>query len=83
MFVYFRRKERDMRERFTFFIGLFLFFVVFNAQSQEKKELTLEDLYVKGSFYGRSVRGIKWMNDGAYYTSLKTNRENGARYVIK
>jgi len=58
------------------------FFVVFNVVSQAKKELTLEDFFVKRSLYGRSVCGIKWMNDGAYYTSLKTNIENGAKYVI-
>lgn len=38
-----------------------------------QKQITVEDIYSKGTFRSKSVYGINWMNDGRYYTALKNN----------
>src|SRR5690606_3955142 len=38
--------------------------------AQEKKAVSLEDVFKKGTFNQKSVGGINWMKDGQYYTSL-------------
>ncbi|MCH7415480.1 S9 family peptidase [Belliella sp. R4-6] len=52
-----------------------------SASAQEKKKITLEDVFKSNSFSAKSVYGINWMNDGQYYSSL--NRSNGAPSVVK
>ncbi|MTI29694.1 S9 family peptidase [Xanthovirga aplysinae] len=49
--------------------------------SQEKREVTLEDVFKKGIFRQKSVSGINWMKDGRFYTSLEHTKK--ADYVIK
>lgn len=41
------------------------------ATAQEK--ITIEDIFQKGTFSQRSVYGIRWMNDGQFYTSRDGN----------
>ncbi len=38
-----------------------------------QKQITVEDIYAKGTFRSKSVYGIKWMNDGSYYSALENN----------
>ncbi|MCB0494761.1 MAG: DPP IV N-terminal domain-containing protein [Cyclobacteriaceae bacterium] len=38
-----------------------------------QKQITVEDIYGKGTFRSRSVYGINWMNDGRYYSALRGN----------
>ncbi|MCC2545871.1 S9 family peptidase [Hymenobacter sp. BT175] len=40
------------------------------AQAQQKPDITLEDIWTKGTFAARSVPGFNWMLDGRYYSSL-------------
>lgn len=40
-----------------------------NAQ----KEITVADIYKKGTFSQKSVYGINWMKDGRYYSALEGN----------
>ncbi len=40
------------------------------AQAQQKQNITLEDIWQKGTFQARSVPGFDWMRDGRYYSSL-------------
>jgi dipeptidyl-peptidase 4 len=40
------------------------------AYAQEKKDITLEDIWKKGTFRQKSVYNVNWMNDGNFYTSL-------------
>jgi len=40
------------------------------AVAQQKQNITLEDIWQKGTFAARSVPGFDWMNDGRYYASL-------------
>lgn len=41
---------------------------VFSAYGQGKK-IELADIYGKGTFRAKSVSGVRWMNDGRYYSS--------------
>ncbi|MGB3181521.1 MAG: S9 family peptidase [Cyclobacteriaceae bacterium] len=54
------------------------------AVAQDKAPLTLEDIFLSGSFSQRYVRGINWMKDGRYYTSLETrdSADNVVKYDI-
>ena len=36
----------------------------------QNKKITLEDLFIKGTFREQTVRGLRSMNDGDYYTTL-------------
>lgn len=36
-----------------------------------QNEITVEDIYVKGTFRSKSVYGIRWMNDGRFYSALE------------
>ncbi|GAB3299515.1 S9 family peptidase [Hymenobacter tenuis] len=38
--------------------------------AQQKQNITLEDIWQKGTFQARSVPGFNWMKDGRYYSSL-------------
>jgi dipeptidyl-peptidase-4 len=49
--------------------------------AQEKKSITLEDVFKKNVFAQKSVYGINWMKDGQFYSSLK--REGNQVKVVK
>lgn len=38
-----------------------------------QKQITVEDFTSNNIFSAKSVRGIRWMNDGQYYSALKNN----------
>ena len=38
-----------------------------------QKQITVDDIYVNGTFRQASVRGINWMNDGRYYSAQSGN----------
>ncbi|MBT9392989.1 S9 family peptidase [Hymenobacter sp. NST-14] len=40
------------------------------AQAQQKQNITLEDIWQKGTFAAKSVPGFNWMKDGRFYSSL-------------
>jgi len=54
-------------------ILLLLSFVLFtiSVNAQEKKNISLEDIWKNYSFMPRSVRGINSLSDGIHYTSIK------------
>ena len=56
----------------------FLFFIIFIAQSltltAQKKNITLEEIWAKGTFRSQSVQNINWMKDGAYYSALENGK---------
>jgi dipeptidyl-peptidase-4 len=49
--------------------------VIFNisAIAQQTTKITLEDLFVKGTFSSKSVDGLRSLNDGIHYTTLENN----------
>lgn len=48
-----------------------------SLQAQSTQNITLEDIFVKGTFRAQSVSGLRSMNDGEHYTTL----ENGNQIV--
>ncbi|MGI9545131.1 MAG: S9 family peptidase [Cyclobacteriaceae bacterium] len=50
--------------------------------SQNKRPIALEDIFSNATFYQRSVRGIRWMPDGPFYTALGTTEE-GNQQLLK
>ena len=50
-----------------------LIFLLISASLYAQKQITIEDLYQKGTFNSESVYGINWMQDGRFYTSQQGN----------
>jgi dipeptidyl-peptidase-4 len=61
------------------FIGILL---VFSTGANAQKKITLEDIYKNNVFSINSIRGLTWMKDGDYYTSLESS-EDGKQDIIK
>lgn len=61
-------------------VSLFLVFGAVSASAQEKKNFELEDLYQRGTFYARSVRGMNSMKDGKTYASFEKGQLNIYNY---
>ncbi|WP_266203750.1 S9 family peptidase [Pontibacter kalidii] len=55
----------------------------FVAQAQQKKDITLEDIYQNGTFRAKSVYGVNWMNDGRYYSSQVADEKNKVYDIVK
>lgn len=53
------------------------------ANGQEKQTPTLEDIFQKQVFSQSTVRGINWMKDGRYYTSLRPNPSSNTQDIVK
>src|SRR5690606_33523677 len=51
------------------------------ATAQEKKKLTLEDIFKNNIFSPKSVYGINWMADGQFYSSLVSDQ--AADFILK
>lgn len=62
---------------FAILISMLVF--VTPGWTQDKKTVSLEDVFKKGTFNQKSVGGINWMKDGQYYTSLVS--DNGSKVV--
>lgn len=62
---------------------LILLFFINSAFAQTKKDITLDDIFKKGTFATKSVRGLRSMNDGKTYVSIETDEKTGLRYVAK
>ncbi|WP_018476508.1 S9 family peptidase [Pontibacter roseus] len=67
----------------TNLLAAFLLCFAFVAQAQQKKEVTLEDIYRKGTFSAKSVYGVNWMNDGRYYSSQVADEKNGVTDIVR
>ncbi|MBQ8957632.1 MAG: DPP IV N-terminal domain-containing protein [Bacteroidales bacterium] len=57
-------------------ISLFLVLGTISASAQEKKNFELEDLYQRGTFYAKSIRGMNSMKDGKSYASFEKGQLN-------
>lgn len=64
-------------------LAAMLLFFAFVAQAQQKKDITLEDIYKKGTFRSQSVYGVNWMNDGRYYSSQVPDATNKVYDIVK
>lgn len=53
---------------------IFFVFLVFSVNTFAQKEITIEDIWQQYTFFGKSVPGFNFQNDGKYYTRLENNR---------
>lgn len=58
---------------------LWCMFTSIGLQGQQKKPITLEDVFKSSTFSHKAVYGINWMKNGNYYSSL--SRDGGAKVV--
>ena len=61
-------------------VSLFLAIGTLSASAQEKKNFELEDLYMRPTFYAKSVRGMNSMKDGKTYASFEKGQLNIYNY---
>ena len=61
-------------------LSMFLIIGTFSASAQEKKNFELEDLYMRPTFYAKSVRGMNSMKDGKTYASFEKGQLNIYNY---
>ena len=61
-------------------VSLFLVFGAISASAQEKKNFDLEDLYMRPTFYAKSVRGMNSMKDGKTYANFEKGQLNIYNY---
>ncbi|MEN8116121.1 MAG: DPP IV N-terminal domain-containing protein [Bacteroidota bacterium] len=47
--------------------------VAFTTVAQSTQKITLEDIFVKGTFKAETISGLRSMNDGEHYTTLENN----------
>ncbi|MFA5535185.1 MAG: S9 family peptidase, partial [Mariniphaga sp.] len=52
---------------------LLIVLMAFVLQAQNGQQITLEDIFTKGTFRAETVRGLHSMNDGEHYTTLEGN----------
>ena len=52
-------------------VSIIILALVYVHFSIAQEKITLEDIWSKGTFRSESVRGINWMNDGGFYSSLE------------
>lgn len=69
--------------KFTILTLLLAFFVgSINAQTQ-KKQISLEDIVTENTFSGKTVRGLKSMDDGLHYTKMEDEGTKVVQYAYK
>jgi dipeptidyl-peptidase-4 len=51
-----------------------IIFVAASIASSAQPEITIDDLTTKNTFAQKSVSGIRWLNDGKFYTSINDNK---------
>ena len=56
-------------------LGLFTIILLITGSlfAQSSQKITLEDIFVKGTFQTETVRGLHSMNDGEHYTTQEGN----------
>jgi len=63
-------------------LSLCLLFVWLISWSQNE-ELTLEDIYKKGTFRAERFQSVRWMKDNKGYSALERNTSVGARDLVR
>ncbi len=62
---------------------LLLFLIPGSAFAQGHKQITLDDLFKKGTFTQETVDGLNSMNDGKSYASIESDQQSGKSFVAK
>ncbi len=55
------------------FVSLLFLLLPFVSIAQDKKQITLDDIYTKGVFRAESVAGFRSMKDGNYYSEINAD----------
>jgi dipeptidyl-peptidase 4 len=53
------------------------------AQAQQKKAITLADIYQRGAFPVKTVSGVNWMKDGRYYSSEVEDQAHQVTDIVR
>jgi len=69
-----------MNQRFS--LVALLVVVSLLAQAQQKKSITLEDIWAKSALHAKGFEGFRWMNNDNYYTSSGYTA-NKYFYIVK
>ncbi|WP_034256761.1 S9 family peptidase [Adhaeribacter aquaticus] len=64
-------------------LAILLFLIFLGAQAQQRKQITLEDIYRNGTFTPKTVRGVNWMKNGQFYTSEVADEKNKVVDVVR
>jgi dipeptidyl-peptidase-4 len=62
---------------------LILLLISTSVFAQSKKSFTLEDVFKKGTFSTKGMRGLRSMKDGNTYLTVETDEKTKVRYVAK
>ncbi|MCF8319170.1 MAG: DPP IV N-terminal domain-containing protein, partial [Sphingobacteriaceae bacterium] len=62
---------------------LILLLISTSVFGQSKKSFTLEDVFKKGTFSTKGMRGLSSMKDGNTYLTVETDEKTKVRYVAK
>ncbi len=62
---------------------LLLLLSSFSFAQEGKKDYSLEDIFKKGTFSARGIRGLRSLQDGKTYLSVETDPQTKLRYVAK
>lgn len=60
-----------MKTRFLLLFASILVLIPLSLLAQEKRKITLEDVFKSSMLSPKSVRGINWMKDGRYYSAIQ------------
>jgi hypothetical protein len=78
------------RHRFSIYLLILILFpggIVWMKAQEQKKKLTIDDIFVSHKFKGETVENIHWLPDGSAFTfTRETNGENTPdiyRYHLK
>ncbi|KAA5547576.1 S9 family peptidase [Adhaeribacter rhizoryzae] len=64
-------------------VALLLCFYTVTAVAQQKKDITLEDIYRNQTFATKTVSGVNWMKNGQFYTAEVADEKNKVTDVFK
>jgi dipeptidyl-peptidase-4 len=62
---------------------LFVFLLLNIAYAQNKKEITLEDIFKKSTFVAKERQGLRSLKDGKTYVSIEKDSITGQQYVAR
>ncbi len=69
-----------MKRIIVVIVSILMFGTVY---SQDKRDITLEDIWRDYKFYGKSIGGLRSMNDGVHYTTLDAGNITKYAYANK
>lgn len=84
---YFFLPKDQIMKNLSLFIMFFILPLVWKeagsrATAQNKKDLTLEDIWKKSTFREKFIGGIRPMKDGIHYSSLHEGSESGLENIL-